>query len=73
MNPYLWFANDGNASWTVNGRQASRTLARYETDEWQEWNALYTNYLFPWQNNVAGNTDMINRYCLPIKADGEYI
>ena len=21
MKAYLWFANDGNASWTVNGRQ----------------------------------------------------
>ena len=71
MKPYLWSANDGNASWTVNGRQVSRTLSRYETDEWQEWNALYTSYLFPWQNTVARKTDMTSRYWLPIGADGK--
>ena len=70
MKPYVW-SNDGNASWTVNGHQASRKLARYETDEWQEWYALYTNYFFPWQTTVAGNTDMTNTYWLQIGADGD--
>ena len=37
MKPYLWAANNDNAtcSWIVNGRKASRTLERYKTDEWQ--------------------------------------
>ena len=24
MKAYLWFTNDGNASWTINGRQGPR-------------------------------------------------
>ena len=26
MKAYLWCTNDGNASWTVNGRQAPRRI-----------------------------------------------